>query len=95
MYIDDISVTIMTSKRKYRCVQYPTFAWRTMQPGVERRLAIIDHVLQMRGMLVNKRWMLQTDKDQDLKKMLKDGTLVRRRESNGSKFSRVTVLYLK
>ena len=83
------------SKRKYRCVQYPAFAWRTMQPGVERRLAIIDHILQLRGMLVNKRWMLQTDQDADLKKMLKDGTLVRRRESNGSKFSRVTVLYLK
>lgn len=80
---------------KYRCVQYPAFAWGHMRPGVERRLAIIDHILRMRGLPVNRRGMLQINQDSDLKKMLKDGTLVRRRESNGSVSSRVTVLYLK
>lgn len=83
-----------TSKSNYRCVSYPAFAWRYMNPGVERRLAIIDHILQMDGMNVNRKYMPQTKQDPDLKKMLKDGTLVQTRETNWSTRSMITVLKL-
>ena len=78
---------------KYRCVQYPAFAWRDMLPGVNRRLAILDHVLRMDGMAVNRKYMLQTTQDPDLKKMLKNGTLVQAREYRFIS-SRMTVLRL-
>ena len=67
-----------------------------MNPGVERRLAIIDHILQMDGMNVNRKYMLQTKQDPDLKKMLKDGTLIQYREPTWGKSisSRVTILRL-
>lgn len=63
-----------------RCIQYGTFAWRNMPSGLQRRLAIIDHVLQMRIIYVNCKWMPQIKEDSDLKKLLKDGTLVQARD---------------
>lgn len=81
-------------KSKYRCVTYPAFAFRYMRPSVERRLAIIDHILQMDGLHVNRKHTLQTKQDPDLKKMLKGGILIQTRQGRGSRSSRVTVLKL-
>lgn len=67
--------------KSIRCVSYPPWAWRYMPTGVERRLAIFDHILVVGGMYVNRKHCPQVAQDVDLKKMLKAGTLIQTRES--------------
>lgn len=82
-------------ERKIYCITYEPFSWQGMQFGQERRKAIIDHVLQMRGLLVNRKYCLLTDQDPDLKHMLKRGLLVRARANHCHKQNRRTYLVLK
>lgn len=53
-----------------------------MAYGVERRKALIDHILIMKGIPVNRRYMPQIEQDSDLKYMLKKGILKRTRTFN-------------
>jgi len=51
-----------------------------MRPGVQRRLALLDHILILDGLYVNGKHTVQVKDDPDLKKMIKNGTLVRTRK---------------
>lgn len=67
-------------ERKVICVEYKSFDFRSMNHGVERRKAIIDHILQSsNGLCVNRKYCLQIDEDSDLKYLLKKGILTRDR----------------
>lgn len=75
------------------CITYKPFDWRQMQYGAERRKAIIDHILVMDGLPVNRKYVPQVHEDPDLKKMLKKGLL--KQERRGISSSSTTFLFLK
>jgi hypothetical protein len=51
-----------------------------MTPGTERKKAIIDHILIMGKLPVNRKYCLQTREDVDLFRLLKKGTIKQIRE---------------
>jgi len=58
---------------------------RHMVLGVDRRMAIMRLVSEQGELSVNRKYCLQTKHDSDLKKLLKQGKLVRERKFLGRK----------
>lgn len=74
-------------KSKLVCVEHSLFDWRNMRSGAERRKAIIDHVLQNDGIVVNRKYCSQIHEDSDLKTLLKKGILKRKRVQSSRRTS--------
>lgn len=70
---------------KLRCVIYRPFSFQKMQCGAERRLAIIDHILQNGSLPVNRMYCLQINQDPDLQTLLKKGVVKRIRTKSWGK----------
>lgn len=75
----------MKRNNSIRCVTYSPWDWVSMQTGVQRRFAIIDHIMIMKWMYVNRKNCPQIHEDVDLKKLLKNGTLIQSRSGGTSR----------
>lgn len=75
------------------CVEHAMFDFMQMRPGTARRKAIVDHVLRMGSLMVNRKHCLQTHEDVDLKRLLKKGVLKqeRRARSRGTNYTHLVL----